>query len=63
MAAPTLIAWLGTGITPAALLAIGGVVNAFPMKWADNKLFGVVTIKAVIGYLSIASAIILTVWK
>jgi len=62
MAAPTLIAWLGTGITPAALLAIGGVVNAFPMKWADNKL-GPITVKAVIGYASIVSAVLLTVWK
>ncbi|MBI4029312.1 MAG: hypothetical protein HY376_03020 [Candidatus Blackburnbacteria bacterium] len=62
MAAPTLIAWLGTGIAPAVLLAVGGGINAFPMKWADNKL-GPVTVKAVIGYASILSAILLTVWK
>lgn len=65
MVAPTFIAWLGTGIVPAVLLAVGGIAHVIPdkLKFLENKLFGIVTVRAIVGWASITSAILLTIWK
>ncbi len=61
MAAPAIIEWFGQGIIPAVLLGVGGLAHALPKQSAmiDQKLFGGITVRTVVGALSVVAAVAL----
>ena len=61
MAAPAIVEWFGTGILPAVLLGVGGLAHALPKQLGmlDNKLFGSITVRTVVGVLSVVAAVAL----
>ena len=63
MAAPAIIEWFGQGMFPAILLLVGGLAHALPKQLGmlDNKLFGGISIRTVVGWASVAAAVALFV--
>lgn len=61
MAAPAIIEWFGNGMLPAILLLVGGLAHALPKQLGmlDNKLFGGITIRTLVGLASVLAAIAL----